>query len=178
MISEVFKNLDYLSIVKDLLPLIVLVVLVMVISAAAKSVTKAKKLDLNYVAAPLLTQNEKNAFRILLSFCKEHELLVFTKVRLIDLAQPKKGAADYATLRNKVIQKHVDFVICDADINVKLIIELDDSSHSRPDRRERDQLVDEVLQRAGYKVIHANGITPELLNKELFPTELNPETKE
>ena len=178
MVSEVFKNLDYLNIVKDLWPLIVMVVLVMVIGAAAKSVTKTKKLDLNYVAAPLLTQNEKNAFRILLSFCKEHDLLIFTKVRLIDLAQPKKGAADYATLRNKVIQKHVDFVICDEDVNVKLIIELDDSSHSRPDRRERDQLVDEVLHRVGYKVIHTNGITPELLSKELFPVELDPETKE
>ena len=178
MISEVFKSLDYLSIIKDLWPLVVLVVLVMVIGAAAKSVTKTKKLDLNYVAAPLLTQNEKHAFRILLSFCKEHDLLIFSKVRLIDLAQPKKGAADYATLRNKVIQKHVDFVICDGDINVKLIVELDDSSHSRPDRRERDKFVDEVLQHAGYKVIHTNGITPELLNKELFPVELDPETKE
>lgn len=178
MLIEALKSIDILSIIKDLWPLIILVVLVMVIGAAAKTATAKKKLDLNYAAAPLLTQNEKNNFRILLAFCKEHDLLVFTKVRLIDLAQPKKGASDYATLRNKVIQKHVDFVICDADVNVKLIVELDDSSHSRPDRRERDQFVDEVLQRAGYKVIHTNGITPELLNNELFPAEPNLETKE
>ena len=178
MVSEVFKSLDYLNIVKDLWPLIVIVILFLLAGALKTAASKNKTPDLKYVAAPLLTQNEKHAFRILLSFCKEHDLLIFTKVRLIDLAQPKKGAADYATLRNKVIQKHVDFVICDEDVNVKLIIELDDSSHSRPDRRERDQLVDEVLHRVGYKVIHTNGITPELLSKELFPVELDPETKE
>lgn len=171
-------NEIFTGILKDLWPFAAIVVLLLLAGAAKAAASKGKKPKADYVAAPLLTANEKAAFKKLLAFCVEHDLLVFVKVRLIDLLEPKKGAAEYTALKNKVIQKHVDFVICDENINIKLIVELDDSSHSRPDRQERDQFVDEALHSAGYEVIHTSSVTRELLNKALFPTESDPKTKE
>lgn len=49
--------------------------------------------------------------------------------------------------RNKIDRKHVDFLLFDpATMKSQCGIELDDSSHDRHDRRERDQFVDEVFK--------------------------------
>jgi hypothetical protein len=37
---------------------------------------------------------------------------------------------------------------------VRKVVELDDRSHDRPDRQDRDELVDDVLGRAGIPVVH------------------------
>ncbi|MDO8987670.1 MAG: DUF2726 domain-containing protein [Coriobacteriia bacterium] len=56
--------------------------------------------------------------------------------------------------RGRISQKHVDFLICDAQSMKPLAgIELDDSSHSRADRQERDALVDGVFATAGLPLV-------------------------
>ena len=40
------------------------------------------------------------------------------------------------------------------DLKVKLIIELDDSTHDRPDRQTRDDFVDRVFQQIKVKLLH------------------------
>ena len=45
----------------------------------------------------------------------------------------------------RVAQKSVDFAVIDGQGHVALVIELDDRSHDRSDRRRRDELVDAVL---------------------------------
>ena len=53
-----------------------------------------------------------------------------------------------------VSQKSVDFVLCDkAYISPKLAIELDDRSHERTDRQERDQEVERILKGAGMPLL-------------------------
>ena len=66
---------------------------------------------------------------------------------------------------HKIMSKHVDFVIYDGDMmHLKVIIELDDSSHDREDRKERDEFVDFILKDCGYKVIHTRCITENILD--------------
>ena len=65
----------------------------------------------------------------------------------------------------KIQAKHVDFVICDKDMHIKVIIELDDSSHDKKDRKERDEFVDLILQSVGYKVIHSRYIMNNILDQ-------------
>ena len=56
---------------------------------------------------------------------------------------------------NKIKSKHIDFVICDNSTLKPLIcLELDDSSHNRKDRIERDQFIDDVFNSIGYEIIH------------------------
>lgn len=73
----------------------------------------------------------------------------------------------------KIQSKHVDFVLCDQDLRIKAILELDDNSHNQQDRKERDLFVDEVLQSVGYRVIRTRSITEATLDplKPAKPTE-------
>ena len=116
-----------------------------------------------YRATPLLTQNESRNFQVLKQAANRKGYIVNAKVRLMDLVNPIYGK-DYQANRNKVQSKHVDFVVCDQNMNVKVIIELDDKTHDRPDRQERDKFVDEVLTATGYKIIHTRHITPDILD--------------
>lgn len=56
--------------------------------------------------------------------------------------------------RGRISQKHVDFLLCDSQSMKPLAgIELDDSSHARADRQERDALVDGVFAAAALPLV-------------------------
>jgi hypothetical protein len=78
---------------------------------------------------------------------------ICTKVRLADLlfvARPHENMA----FVNRISSKHVDFLICESsDMRPVVAIELDDASHNREDRRERDEFVDEALAAAGLPLV-------------------------
>ena len=82
---------------------------------------------------------------------------VFSKVRLADIVRPEKtgdNRAWYAAF-GVIKSKHVDFVVCDPEtLEFQLIVELDDKSHDRSDRAERDQKVDDILAQANIPVLH------------------------
>lgn len=118
-----------------------------------------------YQARYLLTKNEWRAFKDLQRITDIKEYMICPKVRLLDIIEPVKSHKKYMTLFYKVQSKHVDFVICDRNAYIKAVIELDDSSHDRVDRMERDQFVDEILNSIGYKVIHTRTITPDILDQ-------------
>lgn len=58
----------------------------------------------------------------------------------------------------KIQSKHVDFVLCNTELKAQHVIELDDATHDRPDRIERDRFVDSALEMAGYNVLHTREI--------------------
>lgn len=69
--------------------------------------------------------------------------------------------------RNKIDRKHVDFLLCDS-VSMKPIlgVELDDKSHARRDRQDRDEFVDQVFKVAGLPILHvtaATGYNPQIL---------------
>ena len=94
----------------------------------------------------------------------EKNLQVCPKVRLLDLVEPRKGAEHYKSLFYKIQAKHVDFLICDQDLHIKAVVELDDNSHMKADRQARDKFVDQVLTSCGFKVIRTRSVTEETLN--------------
>lgn len=109
----------------------------------------------------LLTYNEKSAYKALKTICDENRLYLMTKVRLLDLAEPVKENPKYRSYFYKIQSKHIDFVICDEKLVARCMIELDDSSHDREDRAERDRFVDEVLESVGYRILHIRAVTEE-----------------
>ena len=117
-----------------------------------------------YQAKYLLTKNEWSEYKKLRQYAEEKNLIVCPKVRLLDIVEPRKGQKQHLTLINKVQAKHVDFVICDKDLRIKAILELDDNSHNKADRQSRDEFVDTVLESVGYKVLHTKGITENTLD--------------
>lgn len=79
---------------------------------------------------------------------------VFAMVRMADLLKVPGDVPGAQSFRNKIFGKHIDFVLCDNDsMELRLAIELDDSSHSRSDRQERDVFVNEALRSAGLPLL-------------------------
>ncbi len=79
------------------------------------------------------------------------------KVRLGDVFVTRKGltASQRASARNKINQKHVDFLLVRmSDFAPLAGVELDDSSHDAEDRQERDAFVDQVFRSAGIPLLH------------------------
>lgn len=76
------------------------------------------------------------------------------KVSLADLffvSRPNENKSAY----NRINRKRIDFVICDPQTMTPLFaIELDDSSHERADRVERDAFVDSVFEAAQLPLLH------------------------
>ena len=97
-----------------------------------------------------LTRAEASFFRVLQLALPEGVLLC-PKVNLQDLFWSPPN--DY-TARNRIDRKHVDFVLADAEtLRPVCGIELDDSSHQRPDRQERDRFVESVFATAGLPLV-------------------------
>lgn len=115
-----------------------------------------------YQKSWLFSYNEKDAYNKLKPIADSLGLTIFAKVRLLDLLEPVKGNPKYKTYFYKVQSKHVDFVLCDQKLVARYIIELDDSSHDREDRKKRDEFVDEVINSVGYKIIHIYAITDDI----------------
>lgn len=81
---------------------------------------------------------------------------VFGKVRLFDLLEVI-GAGSQSERQaavSRISQKHIDFVLCrPGDLSLVAAIELDDASHERADRRERDLLVTAACRAAGLPLL-------------------------
>ena len=82
---------------------------------------------------------------------------IMGKVRLADVIQVRFGMNKKGrqSAVNRIQSKHVDFVVCHAkDLAVKYVVELDDQSHDRATRRDRDDFVDQALQAANVPIFH------------------------
>ncbi len=103
----------------------------------------------------LFSKAEKSFYEVLSLISQELNIKIFAKVRLGDLLYIPKGTKDRIKYWNKIQSKHVDFVLCENE-NIKpiLVIELDDSSHNKASRKERDNFVDKALEDGGLKILH------------------------
>ena len=80
-----------------------------------------------------------------------------SKIRLADLVNVNKKLEKTEWWSNfgKIKSKHIDFALAKKEnLDVVLIIELDDYSHSRRDRIERDAFVDSVFDEIGIPILH------------------------
>ena len=103
----------------------------------------------DYRAKPLLSPWEARSLREL---CLDlpSGFYACPQVRLADfLSIAERDPARRRAALNRVASKSVDFVIIDDAGRVALVIELDDRSHARADRRERDAIVNAVLAHCG-----------------------------
>lgn len=122
---------------------------------AADKGTEPKAKKLPYQLAPcLLTNKEKLFYKSLKPIADELNLEICPKVRLADVVEIPKGTPKYTTWFNYIKSKHIDFVICDIEMNIVLVIEVDDKSHLKEDRRQRDQFVDRIFEQVGLKILH------------------------
>lgn len=100
-----------------------------------------------------LSPAEASFFHVLRQAVPDHAL-IFPKVRLADLVYAPQQESRHAAWQ-RINRKHVDFVLCDAaTLRPLAALELDDRSHRRPDRLERDAFVDRVFAAANLPLLH------------------------
>lgn len=100
----------------------------------------------------IMTGPEQDFFKVLIEIV-DNKYYVFPQVHLDAFLNHKITGQDWFYAFNHINQKSVDFLICDK-INEKplLVIELDDRSHERPNRIERDREVERIFMSANLPI--------------------------
>jgi len=100
-----------------------------------------------------LSPAEQSFYLVIKGMMGDH-LIICPKVSLADIffvIRPNENLSAY----NRINRKHVDFLVCNPKtMKPRFAIELDDQSHARADREERDEFVDGVFKQAGLPLVH------------------------
>ena len=138
-----------------------LVLVIIFVAVGILAVLKSKKSTkdeiLGFEKRDILFTPAERSFLGVLEQALDSQHRIFGKVRLGDIVKPAKGLtpSKRTTALNRINQKHVDFIICSStDLALLGVIELDDQSHGREDRANRDDFVDQTLASAKIPVVH------------------------
>ena len=96
----------------------------------------------------IMTNNELKFYRLLKYKTDKNNLLLFTQVALYSLISSKD-----ISYFNKIRSKTIDFVITDINGKIVTCIELDDPSHVKDNRQERDNFIDELFKQLDISLI-------------------------
>lgn len=101
----------------------------------------------NYkIKEEFITENELKLYKVLKKVAYELKLDIFTQValnRILEINNRRKQQQ----LRNRIDRKSIDFVLYDEKTkNIVCCIELDDSTHEREERIERDLFLDKIFK--------------------------------
>lgn len=116
-----------------------------------------RKENFPYRKKYLLTKNELKFYKCLKIIADELNLCVLSKIRLADLIEiyGHKNNSEYFKYFGKIKAKHIDFALAKKEnLEIILLIELDDFSHNRQDRKSRDEFINEVCKQCNYKILH------------------------
>ena len=112
-----------------------------------------------YKERKLLTNNEYRFYYNLVQLADKYNLSVQVKMRLADIIEVDKCKItnqEYMSYFGKIKSKHIDFVLTHKyTMQMIAAIELDDKSHQKQNRIERDDFVNNALTAAGIDFIRS-----------------------
>ena len=143
----------------------------------AEAVSTEEKQVPKYELKPLLTPTEEK-FLTVLKKVVGNRYRIIPQMPLSQILHVRNSNKNYTNYHdfNIIAAKTVDFGLCDDNLKPRVVIELDDYTHSRPDRRERDKFVDEILKEVGLKIIHvpvSDNYDEESVTALIFMTDTN-----
>jgi len=138
------------------LPILEIAIVAVLIIVVFRFVFLYKTLTFPYRKKEFLFSKAENRFFLQLNEILSPRFFVFGKVRISDAIDVIGGVIDKKRLIafNRISRKHFDYVVCDHSSRILCVLELDDSSHSRRDRKKRDKFVDKVCEAAKIQIIH------------------------
>lgn len=90
------------------------------------------------------TKNELKFYEILLEIAKELDIIVFAQVSLYNIIHTRKNTKK--GYFNKIANKSIDFVLVrKTDCRIICCIELDDNTHKRKERKQRDKFINKLF---------------------------------
>lgn len=156
MVEQLLANTWTILREQDLGALIAMAIALIILVAIYKLLTRRRRAK--YVPrAYLFTKTEWVFAKVLFAATRDNWLMM-GKVRIADLLaverNPKLNKSDWMRAFSKISSKHIDYVLVDPKSGrVVCCIELDDASHSRKDRIERDVFVNAAFKQAGVPLL-------------------------
>ena len=96
----------------------------------------------------LLTKTEYKFYKELRVVCDKKNIIICPKVRLEDFIDVTCNE-EKAKYRGYIKSRHVDFILCDNDLNILAAIELDDYSHNYESAKKTDEFKDNLFKQIG-----------------------------
>ena len=121
---------------------------------------KSENMFLPYVRKNLMTKNEWYFYKQLKPVADKLNYSILCKVRVADLVDIEKGLdkSQWQTAFNRINKKHIDFVLCKPEnLSPELVIELDDSTHKSDKVAKRDEFIEKLYEKTGYKLLRVQG---------------------
>ena len=158
------SSLNFTSILvnPDMIKLYFFILVLVVVAVLIRIVRKGLQFKNTY---PISNEYEYKRKKFFMS-APEHEFFdllyravgdkyrIFAQVHLPTLVDHKIPGQDWRGAFRHIDEKSVDFVLCDKSYIAPLLaIELDDSTHEREDRQERDSVVENILSHAGLPLL-------------------------
>ena len=137
------------------LPIIALLLLAVVAAMLKQAGGRSKAFP--YVRKEALLTAAERSFLGVLDQAVGDDYRVFAQVRLADVVDTKRrlSNSDRQKAFNRIRSKHFDFLLCDkGDLYVVCAIELDDKSHQKSTRRDRDAFLDGLCQAVSLPLLH------------------------
>jgi len=147
------------------LPIIVVLVILVIVGIVREYKKKEEPENtiddkIPYRKKLLLTKNEYWFYKSLKEIADKYGYAVLAKIRLADLVEVSSEIEknEYMKYFAKIRSKHIDFILCKKDnLYPELLIELNDNSHKTDDRAKRDELIEKICEKVGYKIIFVYG---------------------
>lgn len=138
--------------------------------------------EFSYERIDTLFSPAERSFLGVLTQAVEEKGVVFGKVRVADVLRPAKGLSRsrWQVAFNRISAKHFDYVVCASDtLEVMFVVELDDKSHTKGKRVDRDHFLDSacsIAQLPLHRFKAAASYNVVDVRNTLFPppVELNP----
>jgi hypothetical protein len=110
-----------------------------------------------YQKEPTLFTPAERSFLGVLEQAVGDQFRIMGKVRLADVIRVRPGMnqSEWQKAFNRIQSKHLDFVACDPnDLSIQFAVELDDQSHRKQGRQDRDAFLDAAMEKAGVPLVH------------------------
>lgn len=133
--------------------IILILVIITVLEQFLSKNDKKEIININYSekyskSEYLLTKTELKFYRIIKQITNKLGCSLFCQVSLYQIVN-SKNYKDF----NKIKSKSIDFVITQENCKILLCIELDDSTHEKKKRIERDNFIDNLFKDLGIKLL-------------------------
>ena len=134
--------------IEIILPAIILLLLILLYTKKIRNKYSQKVRYYPYRRKYLLTETEYRFYKELRVVCDKKNIIICPKVRLEDFIDVTCNE-ERAKYRGYIKSRHVDFVLCDNDLNILAAIELDDYSHNSESAIRIDEFKDNLFKEIG-----------------------------
>lgn len=139
-----------------LLPFLIILVAAMAALLVRVILGIERENPLPYATVDSVLTAAEHQFAKVLELTVGDNFRILTKIRMADVFRItlQENTSKWWRAFGRIQSKHFDFLLVDRDTwQPKLAIELDDSTHFRYDRQERDRLVNEICRVAGLPLL-------------------------